>query len=188
MAKEKIVQAALNRFARQGYTEASLAEIAEDAGIRKPSIYAHFKSKKSLYLYILDAAFQKEAEYIKRLSSPDALFALKNYINVIGCRYGEDAWLLFWLRAMYLPSAELSREVQEYDLRYVSLLDEAINSAICKINMPVEKMKRAELFGEAYTGIIRAIHAELLYHGPERANAKAIAMWEVFEAAILSPK
>ena len=43
MSKDKIIASALSRFANQGYYHTSLAEIAEDVGIRKPSIYEIFQ-------------------------------------------------------------------------------------------------------------------------------------------------
>ncbi|MBR3216200.1 MAG: TetR family transcriptional regulator, partial [Exiguobacterium sp.] len=39
--KDKIMQSARTRFAREGYEGLSLAAVAEDVGIRKPSLYAH---------------------------------------------------------------------------------------------------------------------------------------------------
>lgn len=52
MTKEKIKQAALVAFAKGGYEGMSLAEVASAVGIKTPSIYAFFKSKKDLFMTI----------------------------------------------------------------------------------------------------------------------------------------
>ncbi|WIX32961.1 TetR/AcrR family transcriptional regulator [Salinicola sp. JS01] len=54
--RSHLKQIALTRFARHGYEGVSLAQIATDAGIKKPSIYNHFESKAALFLELADDA------------------------------------------------------------------------------------------------------------------------------------
>lgn len=49
MSRARILAEARTVFARKGYAEASLREIAEAVGIKTPSLYAHFPSKEALY-------------------------------------------------------------------------------------------------------------------------------------------
>ena len=48
--REQILQAALTRFASQGYHHTTVDDIAREAGLSKGSIYVHFDSKKELFL------------------------------------------------------------------------------------------------------------------------------------------
>lgn len=57
--KDKILDACLAVFARYGYKNTSTVLLAEAAGISKALIFHHFKSKKELYLNILDRCIQK---------------------------------------------------------------------------------------------------------------------------------
>jgi AcrR family transcriptional regulator len=52
--KERILQIAVEVFARNGYDATGVAEICLRAGISKGAFYHHFPSKQSLYLHILD--------------------------------------------------------------------------------------------------------------------------------------
>ena len=52
-SKEKIARAALRLFARKGYANASLEEIATLAGFTKGAVYHFFKSKEALLLALL---------------------------------------------------------------------------------------------------------------------------------------
>lgn len=57
--KEQILDACLAVFVRHGYKNTSTVMLAEAAGVSKALIFHHFKSKKELYLSILDRCFEK---------------------------------------------------------------------------------------------------------------------------------
>ncbi|MDD5637814.1 MAG: TetR/AcrR family transcriptional regulator [Atribacterota bacterium] len=52
--QERIINAALKEFARNGYGKASTNEIIKQAGISKGSLFNYFNNKKELYLFLLD--------------------------------------------------------------------------------------------------------------------------------------
>lgn len=55
--RERLLQAALELFARRGYAATSVREIVEMAGVTKPVLYYHFGSKEGLYLALLQESF-----------------------------------------------------------------------------------------------------------------------------------
>ena len=52
--QERIINAALKEFARNGYGKASTNEIIRQAEISKGSLFNYFNNKKELYLFLLD--------------------------------------------------------------------------------------------------------------------------------------
>ncbi|HLW31653.1 MAG TPA: TetR/AcrR family transcriptional regulator [Aequorivita sp.] len=52
--QERIINAALKEFAKNGYHKASTNEIVKEAEISKGSLFNYFNNKKELFLFLLD--------------------------------------------------------------------------------------------------------------------------------------
>lgn len=52
--QERLLRAALRRFARQGYHGTSMRQIAADAGVSLSNIYNYFPNKESLFATVLE--------------------------------------------------------------------------------------------------------------------------------------
>ncbi|MDD6204416.1 MAG: TetR/AcrR family transcriptional regulator [Firmicutes bacterium] len=61
-AKDRILDSALTLFAQKGYDGASIDLIAQNSGLKGPSLYKHFKSKEE----ILDALIDKVEDYYQK--------------------------------------------------------------------------------------------------------------------------
>jgi TetR/AcrR family transcriptional regulator len=96
---ERVLDAAEARFAAKGYDATSLGDIADDVGIRAPSLYKHFESKRALYLAVLE-----------RLLDP--YFALLDGLLVEPKDAGEAAANLEAVMAQYLRTPRLASLVQ----------------------------------------------------------------------------
>ena len=52
--RQQLLDTALATFARLGYRDASMNDIADAAGVTKPVLYQHFDSKRELFLELLE--------------------------------------------------------------------------------------------------------------------------------------
>ncbi|HZK61661.1 MAG TPA: TetR/AcrR family transcriptional regulator [Anaerovoracaceae bacterium] len=60
--KQKLLECAIEEFAKNDYQSASITKIVNRAGIAKGSLYQYFKDKQDLYNYLLELAIQKKTE------------------------------------------------------------------------------------------------------------------------------
>jgi AcrR family transcriptional regulator len=67
-----LMQSAAKIFARRGLQQASIDEVAEDAGFTKGAFYANFKSKEELFLAMLDERFAERLDEIDRVLATEA--------------------------------------------------------------------------------------------------------------------
>lgn len=184
MTIQRLQNAAFLRFADQGYDSATLSQIAGDVGIKKPSIYAHFKSKEDLFMSLIGPALEAEYDFIKGLlgdSSRDVPEVLYAFLLSIGERFAGIPAARFWMRTSYLPPASLYDKVIEYVHNFIYELEVLFREVIK--TMPALSMSPGEL-ASAYVGIISGLQAELLYGGEERYSRRLEAMWAVFLRAL----
>jgi AcrR family transcriptional regulator len=66
-----LLESAGRVFARRGLTQASVDEVAADAGFTKGAVYANFASKEELFLEMLDVRFARRLEEMDRALSTD---------------------------------------------------------------------------------------------------------------------
>ena len=67
--RRQLLDVSLDVFAQRGFHAASMAEVAEAAGVTKPVLYQHFGSKRELYLELLDDVGQRLLEEVQKATA-----------------------------------------------------------------------------------------------------------------------
>ena len=70
--KDRILTAAVQLFARDGYEAVTVEQIAAAVGIKAPSLYKHYKSKRAIFDSILRLMEQQDAEQAAACALPEA--------------------------------------------------------------------------------------------------------------------
>jgi AcrR family transcriptional regulator len=102
--RTRILDAALEQFAKKGYNEASIDDICTEAGISKGAFYHHFPSKKDAFLMLLNEWLQiidVGLEAARQSTVPDTLVYMTRMLPGIITTAGQQLPLLleFWLQA-----------------------------------------------------------------------------------------
>ena len=75
--KEKILESAKKLFSDYGYSAVSMSEIAKEVKITKAALYYHFKSKKEIYLEVIQNSFEALLKKLKEPIGPKTTFEKK---------------------------------------------------------------------------------------------------------------
>ena len=61
----QIIEASLAVFAREGFAQARIEDIAKEAGLAKGTVYLYFKSKDAIIAAILKVLFRQELRLLR---------------------------------------------------------------------------------------------------------------------------
>src|SRR5438477_8464270 len=67
--RRQLLDVALKVFADRGYHATSMNDIAEAAGVTKPVLYQHFRSKRALYLELLEDVGRRLQDAIEKATA-----------------------------------------------------------------------------------------------------------------------
>jgi AcrR family transcriptional regulator len=121
--REEIIDAAIRVFSREGYTAASVEDIAQECGVAATAVYYHFGGKDELFNQALRTALDRfsEAVYAARLSGdPTAPATLRRVIHAGWLRAtSHPAEMRFLLQHTFRPTPEARKLQQDWEERHV---------------------------------------------------------------------
>jgi AcrR family transcriptional regulator len=186
MTANRIKEAAFFHFAKHGYAGTSLATIAADVGIKKPSIYAHFKGKEELYFTCLEEALQREQTFLQDHVNKQENSTAKDGLYSLLVTYGERMMsreeVKFWLMAFYFPPDVFREEVTEKANEYIYTFGEVIKPLAERAIQRGEIREDVEVDDvvEAYLCLFDGLIIELTYGGYEKFQRRLQAAWSIF--------
>jgi len=108
-ARNKILDVAIELFARKGYAACSIREICEAAGVTKPVLYYHFRSKEHLYHELMIDLFNQSRKNLLRLSNSRGSLR-QRLVSYIFREYAnsrkDPSSVRFLFRMMFSPEGE----------------------------------------------------------------------------------
>jgi AcrR family transcriptional regulator len=130
--RSSLMHSAAKVFATRGLQQASIDEVAEDAGFTKGAFYANFKNKEELFLAMLDERFAEKIEQIEQVMASEGTDAEK------ALRAGDDFTRMMtadpeWQRLFFEFSAYAVRneEFREELVTRYRWLQERIADVLC---------------------------------------------------------
>ncbi|PAV28028.1 hypothetical protein CIL05_18990 [Virgibacillus profundi] len=117
ITSKKIRDIALKHFSEFGYESTSLNNIAEEVGIRKASIYAHYKGKDEIFKTVLHHALRTEkaeiANYFTSHQHESLENILRGYFDWLKEESKNNECLKFLMRVVYFPPPNLRKETSD---------------------------------------------------------------------------
>ncbi|WP_172892454.1 TetR/AcrR family transcriptional regulator [Micromonospora coxensis] len=101
--EQQMLDAAVKVFSRRGFHAASMDEIADDAGISKPMVYAYLGTKEELFVACLHRETARMMEAIAGAAAPDLPAdqrlwrGLRAFFGFVGAH--RDGWAVLYRQA-----------------------------------------------------------------------------------------
>lgn len=186
MTAQKIMSVALRHFARNGYEGASLADIAAEVGIKKPSIYNHFKGKDDLFMAVYQDAAKRELQFVEEYLKPDNYIPLEEqlfgFLSGYKERYENEVDTKFFLRMSFFPPVHLQQQSMKLSLSYIDqmadqakvLFHSAKQDGLIHADVSIEQATGA------YMAVLDSLFVEMLYGDHDHLMKRLGASWHVF--------
>ncbi|MFD0678481.1 MULTISPECIES: TetR/AcrR family transcriptional regulator [unclassified Paenibacillus] len=167
--REELKKIAVSHLLQFGYEGTKLADIASEAGIKKQSMYAHFKDKKELVIEIHEEAMKQEMAYLLAFFDKHKGKSMKDILHIFILEM-KDRYLdkqnvkLMFLMAFIPPEGlqDLFLTLYEaYSRQLLELLELAFSD---DSSISVDSKKAALAVHTIYDGLT----AKLIFESPER--------------------
>ncbi|RMH14015.1 MAG: TetR/AcrR family transcriptional regulator [Planctomycetota bacterium] len=130
--REQLLDCAAKLFAKQGYARATTAQLAKSAGVTEPIIYRHFKSKRDLFVALIERTGRQTLEQWERdlRGATDPADRLRRLIgdNPMVSEEGRDAYRVF-LQAISEVDDE---KIQQAIARHIGSVHEFLTAELAK--------------------------------------------------------
>ncbi|MEW9108451.1 MAG: TetR/AcrR family transcriptional regulator [Cytobacillus gottheilii] len=192
MKSTEIKEAALKYFTIHGYEGASLSQIADEVGIKKQSIYGHFKGKDDLFLQVLrdakDTELSSKLTYFQSTLDEAPEQSLYGYLQLVIDLFQKNEHLKFWLRMSFFPPAHLAEAITEEVVDLEDQMQVVIEKRFSEwIEKGLIHNSDPLIPALAFIGVVDSILLELVYVNDEKRLYKKLeASWSIFWRGISS--
>jgi TetR/AcrR family transcriptional regulator, cholesterol catabolism regulator len=149
--RDDIIEAATRVFSQRGYDAASMTEIADAVGIRKPSLYHHVRAKEDLLFAIhermIDELIAETRDVIEHKDSPAERLRLVLHVAMSFVARHQDGVTVFLQERRAFGGerwSELVAKRDAYEHIVTGIIQDGIDSAGF-IDLPAEISARAVL-------------------------------------------
>lgn len=144
--RQRIIDYALEEFAKYDYNTASVSRIVENLGISKGSMYQYFENKKDLYLYLINLVSDEKLNHISKSIDPEEkdFFEMYKQINLIATQF--DLSHINYSRLLYNAIRETNNdELGDISSQIMRRSDEFIKNFIYQAQLDGQIRKDVDL-------------------------------------------
>lgn len=189
LSSQLIRDVALELFSKKGYEGASLANIADLVGIKKSSIYNHYKSKDDLFLAIFETSYQKELlstkNFFEKNKHKEVLTLLREYLELRVHAIEHSLTTQFLFRFIIFPPYHLTEPLNSLKLNHFDSAAAVVLEAILTHpSMQQEDVDAIKKFVKVYFTLLHGSSLEILFGRELNVDLKIDALWNGFKGQL----
>lgn len=183
MSRDRIKEIAIQHFNRYGYEGTKMAQIAEEAGIRKQSLSYHFPSKEKMLLELYEEAVQNEIEFVRSYFQDHQSDIWHEQLYHFLIEHKNRFLTQPSVNLMFVFSFMTPLEVGDFILaqyrQYLAVLKTELNRIFHEAGQ-----KSAEECTVAYVTLLDGLDVQLVYETRQSYDRTLAISWKVFLAGI----
>jgi AcrR family transcriptional regulator len=168
--RSDIVEAAVRLFARKGFVDASISDVAAEADVVVTAVYYHFSGKEELFSTAVHTVFDSISDVVAAARADDSLDATQSLDAVIDAvwewidRNPDDAALLY----LQLPGAtrQIGTLRREFEDLHVQHAFGYFGSTTASARVPAARLAAETLTARTLVDLLIAVHTMRLADGP----------------------
>ena len=187
--RAQIIESAINVFARQGFANTRMDDVAAESGLSKGLLYWYFKSKEEIIIAIADLLFGAEFQKMQKLSvgGQTARACLESFLDI----FLEDlrgmlkvAPVIYEFYALAFHNAIVRKVMQEYLGRFVAILEPIVQHGMDNGEFtPGDARQMTIAIGSALEGtLLLWAYAPKMVHPEEQLRVSVVLLLNGLEA------
>lgn len=191
--KQLIKNVALDLFGQKGYEDTSLAEIAKEVGIKKPSIYNHFRSKEDLFIDVLEDLIVSEVTAYRNtevaMNHQEPLKNVRVLFDLFCQRLMTTKEALLWKRVTFFPPEQFKDLIQEQFIHLEKVTTSILVSVYKEgVNQGMFQEVTEDDFVASFLCLVDGVFLEHHYYTNEIFQQRIESAWKVYALGISSRK
>ncbi|WP_061809922.1 TetR/AcrR family transcriptional regulator [Rossellomorea vietnamensis] len=191
--KQLIKSVALDLFGQKGYEDTSLAEIAKEVGIKKPSIYNHFRSKEDLFIEVLEELIVSEVTAYRKtegtMNHQEPLKNVRVLFDLFCQRLMTTKEALLWKRVTFFPPEQFKDLIQEQFIHLEKVTTSILVSVYKEgVNQGMFQDVTEDEFVASFLCLVDGVFLEHHYYTNEIFQQRIESAWKVYALGISSRK
>lgn len=183
--RQRILEAGLKLFANRGYAGTSVNDVAEEAGITKPTLYYYFESKQGLFQALVDQSMDERFEVMERAISPDKTVVeqlVEMIVQLVECAHRRKDLMRLCFAVAFAAKDEVPPGLKCMDKvkRNFEFIEELMSNGI-RDGYFSDRFEPSELASSFWAHMNYCIVSELLSgRGPCRPAADPRQLMKIF--------
>jgi AcrR family transcriptional regulator len=191
--KKLIKNVALDLFGQKGYEDTSLAEIAKEVGIKKPSIYNHFRSKEDLFVEVLEDLIVSEVTAYRKtegsMNHQEPLKNIKVLFDLFCQRLMFTKEALLWKRVTFFPPEQFKDLIKEQFIHCEKVTTSILVSVYREgVKQGLFQGITENEFVASFLCLVDGVFLEHHYYTEEIFQQRIESAWKVYSLGISSRK
>lgn len=181
MPEQDLIKIAIQHFLKFGYEGTKLSHIAQEAGMKKQSLYFHFKNKDDLLLRVNRTVVEEEINFLQAFFSKNKDLSLKDTLYLLLLEYkkryldNDNNGFLFLLT--FIPPASLQNDFAQNYRAFLTYLKQCLHP---KFGGEPKLRIDPDAGPTSFITVLDGLFTQLIFETPQDFDHSLRIFWDIY--------